>query len=129
MKKAYAALALVAAASLAGCTQIAQLQPVAGGQVTAVRIATNDVLVQKGVPIGVAPVCTVEGDTYVCKGTTRRGRDIRSEAVVIEPFGASKTEYGADTPADVSLKVTVGSKEIFNGKVENVLAKDAQEAG
>ena len=128
MRKTFAALALVAAASLAGCTQIAQLQPVAGGQVTAVRIATNDVLVQKGVPIGVAPVCGVEGETYVCKGTTRGGRAIRSEATVIAPFGASKTQYGADSPADVSLKVTVGSKEIFNGKVENVLTKDAQEA-
>lgn len=127
MRAKHLSLALVALTGLAGCTQIAQLQPVAGAQVTAVRIATNDVLVQKRVPIGVAPVCALDGTVYVCKGTTRKGREIRSEATVIEPFGASKTEYGADTPADVSLKVTVGSREIFNGKVESVLAENAQE--
>lgn len=121
-------LALLALVPLAGCTQIAQLQPVAGAQVTAVRIATNDVLVDSGVRIGVAPVCGVEGELYVCKGTTRKGREIRSEAVVKEPFGATKTEYGADSPAVVSLKVTVGSREIFNGEVEQVLAENAQEA-
>lgn len=121
-------IALAGVASLAGCTQIAQLQPVAGAQVTAVRIATNDVLVAKGVRIGVAPVCELRDPVYVCEGTTLRGRPIRSEAQVLAPFGQSKTEYGADTAADVSLKVTVGSREIFNGKVEDVLAQNAQES-
>lgn len=125
MKRLIAVAVLV---PLAGCTQIAQLQPVAGAEVTAVRIATNDVLVDKGVRIGVAPVCEPEGDIYVCKGTTRTGREIRSQAKVLEAFGATKTEYGADTPAVVSLQVTVGSTEIFNGQVQNVLAENAQEA-
>jgi hypothetical protein len=113
---------------LAGCSQIAQLQPVAGAEVTAVRIATNDVLVEKNVPIAVAPTCGLEGELYVCKGTARNGQEIRSEAKSLEAFGATKTEYGAYSPAVVSLKVTVGAREIFNGQVETVLAENAQEA-
>lgn len=120
-------LGVGAVLALAGCTQIAQLQPVAGAQVTAVRIATNDVLVEKGVRIGVAPVCALEDPVYVCSGSTVGGREIRSEAEVLQPFGAGRTEYGADTPADVTLRVTVGGREIFNGKVEDVLVQNAQE--
>ena len=45
-----------------------------------------------------------------------------------EAFGATKTEYGADSPAVISLKVTVNSREIFNGQVQTVLADNAQEA-
>lgn len=125
MKRFIAGLALI---PLAGCTQIAQLQPVAGAEITAVRIATNDVLVDQKVRIDVAPVCELDGETYVCKGTTRAGQEIRSEATMEEAFGATKTEYGAYTPAVISLKVTVGPREIFNGQVESVLASNAQEA-
>ena len=119
---------VIALLPLAACSQIAQLQPVAGAEVTAVGIATNDVLVQERVPIGVAPVCGLEGELYVCKGTTRTGQEIRSEAKSLEAFGATTTEYGAYSPAVVSLKVTVGAREIFNGQVEPVLAENAQEA-
>lgn len=125
MKRLTTVLALI---PLAGCTQIAQLQPVAGAEITAVRIATNDVLVDQNVPIDVAPVCELEGEMYVCLGTTRVGAQIRSEAKVLEAFGATKTQYGADSPAVISLKVNVGPKEIFNGQVESQLAENAQEA-
>ncbi|MCU0294799.1 MAG: hypothetical protein MUD05_01955 [Candidatus Nanopelagicales bacterium] len=121
-------LAVVALIPLAGCSQIAQLQPVAGAEVTAVRIATNDVLTDNRVPIAVAPVCELEADLYVCKGSARNGDEIRSEAKSLEEFGATKTEYGAYSPAVISLKVTVGAREIFNGQVETVLAENAQEA-
>ena len=125
MKKWIAALALI---PLVGCTQVAQLQQVAGAEVTAVRIATNDVLVDQNVPIVIAPVCSSQADLYVCEGTARGDRPIRSEATVEAAMGATKTEYGADTPAVISLKVTVGAREIFNGKVEDVLAQNAQES-
>ena len=95
---------VIALLPLAACSQIAQLQP------------------------GVAPVCGLEGELYVCKGTTRTGQEIRSEAKSLEAFGATTTEYGAYSPAVVSLKVTVGAREIFNGQVEPVLAENAQEA-
>lgn len=125
MKRLLAALLLL---PLAGCTQIAQLQPVAGAEITAVRIATNDVLVDEKVPIDVAPVCALEGELYVCKGTTRTGQEIRSEAQMQEAFGATTDQYGAYSPAVISLKVTVGPREIFNGQVQTVLADNAQEA-
>ncbi len=123
MKRLLAVLALI---PLAGCTQIAQLQPVAGAEVTAVRIATNDVLVDKGVPIGVAPVCDVEGDLYVCKGTTRNGREIRSEAKSLEEFGDD--DRVRCVLAGGGLAEGDGGSEIFNGQVETVLADNAQEA-
>ena len=125
MKRLVVALALI---PLVGCTQVAQLTQVAGAEVSAVRMATNDVLVDQKVPIVVAPVCSTEGDMYVCKGTARGDREIRSEATVEAAMGATKTEYGADTPAVISLKVTVGGNEIFKGQVQDVLAENAQES-
>ena len=59
-------------------------------------------------------------------GSTTDGKKITSEAQVLADFGATKTEYGAYTPADVSLVVTVGQDEIFNGKVEQVLVENGR---
>jgi hypothetical protein len=112
--------------TLGGCTQAAQLQPVAGGQVSAVRTATNDVLVDERVDIDVAPVCEFEDPLFVCLGTTLDGEEIRSEAEVLAAFGDTETEYGAYTPADVSLVVTVAGERIFDGKVEDVLVDNGE---
>lgn len=120
-----AALAVLA---LGGCTQVAQLQPVAGGQISAVRTATNDVLVDQKVDIQVAPVCEFEDPLFVCVGSTADGEQIRSEAEVLADFGDTETEYGAYTPADVSLVITVGAEQIFDGKVEDVLVENGQVA-
>lgn len=128
MRTSVAAVALAAGVALTGCSQVAQLQPVAGGQVTAVRTATNDVLVDRGVQIGIAPLCELQDPLYVCNGTTDDGQDIRSEAEVLAKFGATTTPYGADSPADVSLVVTIEGNVIFTGKVEDVLEKNAREA-
>lgn len=118
--------AVAVAVALAGCTQIAQLQPVAGGQISAVRTATNNVLVDKDIDIKVAPVCEFEDPKFICLGSTANGKQIKAEAVVLAAFGATETEYGADTPADVSLVITVGDRQIFDGKVENVLVDNGQ---
>lgn len=112
--------------ALTGCSQAAQLQPVAGGQISAVRTATNDVLVKQDVDIQVAPVCTFEDPKFVCAGSTTDGEKIRAEANVLAEFGETKTEYGAYSPADVSLVISVGDRQIFDGKVENVLVDDGQ---
>lgn len=117
---------VLTAAALGGCSQAAQLQPVAGGQISAVRTATNDILVEKGVEVEVAPVCVFEDPLFICRGNTIEGEQIVSEAKVISEFGATKTEYGAYTPADVSLVIKVGTGEIYNGKVENVLVSNGQ---
>ena len=37
-------VAVIFGVALTGCSQAAQLQPVAGGQISAVRTATNDIL-------------------------------------------------------------------------------------
>jgi hypothetical protein len=118
--------AAIAVAALAGCTQAAQLQPVAGGQISAVRTATNDVLVDQEVDIQVAPVCEFEDPLFVCVGSTVDGEEIRSEAEVLADFGEAETEYGAYTPADVSLVVTVGGDPIYDGDVEEVLVDNGQ---
>ncbi len=118
--------ALVVGLALTGCSQAAQLQPVAGGQISAVRTATNDILVDQDVDIQVAPVCEFEDPKFLCVGSTTDGKKITSEAEVLAEFGATKTEYGAYTPADVSLVVTVGEDQIFNGKVEKVLVENGR---
>jgi len=118
--------AVVFGVALTGCSQAAQLQPVAGGQISAVRTATNDILVDQDVDIKVAPVCEFEDPKFLCVGSTTDGKKITSEAEVLAEFGATKTEYGAYTPADVSLVVTVGQDQIFNGKVEKILVENGR---
>ncbi len=121
------ALALPCAALvLSGCTQAAQLQPVAGGQISAVRTATNDVLVDENVDIDVAPVCEFEDPLFVCVGSTADGEEIRSQAEVLAEFGDTETEYGAYTPAEVSLVVTVGDEQIYDGNVQDVLVDNGR---
>jgi hypothetical protein len=117
---------VLAAVSTAGCTQVAQLRGVAGGEISAVRTATNDVLVDRNVAIDVAPVCTLEDPIYACVGTSIDGAEIRSEATVLTAFCATKDEYGACVPADIALTVTVGGRRIFKGKVEEVLVSNGQ---
>jgi hypothetical protein len=118
----------LATVTSSGCTQVAQLRGVAGAEVSAVRTATNDVLVDQGVQIGVAPVCALEDPRYVCRGTTADGAEIASVAEVLAEYGATTDQYGAYVPADVSLVVTVGGQEIFNGKVQDVLTSNGQVA-
>lgn len=104
-----------------GCSQVAQLRGVAGGQVSAVRTATNNVLVEKNVLIGVAPVCIYADPLYTCAGTTADGQEITSSAEVLAEEGATRDQYGALEPADVSLLVQVGGTTIYEGKVQSVL--------
>jgi hypothetical protein len=118
--------AALAATATAGCTQVAQLRGVAGAEVSSVRTATNNVLVDEGVAIDVAPVCALEDPVYVCLGSTSDGAEIRSEATVLADYGETTDEYGAYVPADIALVVTVGGTEIFNGKVEDVLVSNGQ---
>jgi hypothetical protein len=123
------AMAFLLAVATVGCSQVAQLRGVAGGQVSAVRAATNDVLVREEVAIDVAPVCEFAEPLYVCRGTTADDKEITSEATVLADYGQTTDEWGAYMPADVSLVVRVGGDEIFNGKVEDVLVGAGQVSG
>ncbi len=127
-----AAAALTAVAATAGCSQIAQLKPVAGDAVTGVRIATNDVLLDAGVAIQVAPVCTFTETDYTCKGTTTDGQPILAQASQVATdavppdltLAAEESEEGADDV--VVLEVTVGDQQIFRGLVSEVLRQNAR---
>lgn len=125
-RRTTAAAALALALTTAGCTQVAQLRGVAGADLSAVRTATNDVLVKEGVSIRVAPVCDFDGSAYTCEGTTTDGTAITSTAVVRSEYGASTDAYGADAPADVSLVVTVGGTPLYTGTVQDVLQRAGQ---
>lgn len=101
-----AALGL-AAVSLVGCSQIAALAPVGGDALAAVRFAANDVLLDHGVDILVAPVCEDPGDGSLrCQGETVEGEEI----LVTSPAGNPPT-----------MTVTVGSETLYTGSVQDVL--------
>jgi hypothetical protein len=123
---AFLALAVIMIASSSGCSQVQQLQPVAGAQISAVRTATNDVLVDSGVPIEVAPVCEFADPLFVCRGSAADGLEIVAEAEVLTPYGQTKDEWGAYVPADVSLVIKVGARTIYQGSVEDVLVENGQ---
>lgn len=109
MRRALLAVALVAA--LAGCSQVAALAPVGGDRMAEVRFATIDVLLDKGIDVGEAPVCETTGDTIACAGTTSDGDPI-----------ASTSTTGDAAPLDV----LVGGDSIFSGDLATVLAEAAR---
>ena len=112
LQKAGLALAAVASAGLlVGCSQFAELQPVAGDEITSVKIATNDVLQQKDVKVLVWPVCSFTDQTYVCKGSAIGGAAITSSVPVKDPL---------------VLTVSVGGEKIFTGPVEPVITAEAR---
>lgn len=127
-----AAAAVTAVVATAGCSQIAQLKPVAGDAVTGVRIATNDVLLNAGVAIQVAPVCTFVETDYTCTGSTTDGQPIVAKASQVATdsvpadltLDAEESEEGADDV--VVLEVTVGDQTIFRGLVSEVLRRNAR---
>lgn len=117
---------LLVAACASGCSQAAQLRPVAGGAVSAVRTATNDVLVASEIPIETAPTCAYEEPLFVCRGTAAGGVEIVAESKELAPYGATKDEWGAYVPADMTLQITVGGEPLFDGKVEDVLQSNGR---
>ena len=98
--------AVLLAAVLSGCSQIGALTPVGGSAITSVRNATNDVLMEQGVEILVAPICEKGADAFTCKGSTVDGKDITAEATLIAPY---------------ELRIDVGGEEIFSGTAQEVL--------
>jgi len=107
-------LALAAAASvalLAGCSQFDQLQPVAGDEITSVKIATNDVLQENKVAVLVWPVCSFADATYSCTGSAVGGAPITSSVPVVDPL---------------VLTVEVDGKQLYDGPLEAVITKEAR---
>jgi len=66
-----------AALVLAGCSQVAAIAPVGGDRLAEVRYAGTDVLLEEGIEILAAPVCTSPDEIAVtCEGETMDGEVI-----------------------------------------------------
>ncbi len=133
MKKQLAAVAAIGALALTGCSQIAQLKPVAGDAVTAVRIATIDVVENAGISVRTTPVCTFTDTDTTCKGVTADGKPILSEATKVAKT-AIPPDYQSGTlddtaPDDVIIMtVKVGDVELYRGLATTVLDKNGRSA-
>jgi hypothetical protein len=109
----FAALGLCAMAAtvLTGCTQLAQLQPVAGDEITSVQFATSDVLAAKKVSVIVWPTCSFASEVYTCTGTAAGGKTIVATAPATDP---------------VVLTVKVADAQIFTGKIDDVIQAEGR---
>lgn len=127
------AAAVLAPLTLAGCSQAAQFQPVAGAAVTTVRIATIDVLVQQGLTVEAAPVCTYyEGTEFDCVGTVSGGQTVTSKAqqvtkeeVPAELAGQIPSE-AAEGTSFIVLEVDVAGAPIYRGLTAAVLNENGR---
>lgn len=122
-----AAAVAIASVSVAGCSQVAQLRPVAGDSVIAVRTATIDAVLASGASFRSAPLCTFEGTDYTCEGITADGQAVLGSGAEVDrdevpaEFAEAVPEWA--TPADsfVVLTVTIGDSVVFEGLTEAVL--------
>lgn len=103
---------LAAMMSMTACSQITALAPVSGGPLQTVRVGILDVLVQEGVPILVAPVCTQEATQFTCTGSTVDGREILAVATLSTPY---------------MMTVTIGGDLLYDGDVQSVLDAASRE--
>jgi hypothetical protein len=98
-------------AVLAACSQIAVLQPVAGDEITGVETAVSDVVRQSGVEVLTWPTCAFSGAVYRCEGSTVSGQPILGVTGETKPL---------------QVKVSIGGRQIFEGGVHEVLAKEGR---
>jgi hypothetical protein len=99
---------LLAAPLLVGCSQLDALQQVSGVPLSTVRVAAYDVLVDKKVPIKVAPICTETPEQFTCTGSTLDDEPI---------------EVTVPNDEQQVMTVTVGGEQIFRGPVQDVIEK------
>ncbi|EYT62795.1 hypothetical protein H483_0109670 [Dietzia sp. UCD-THP] len=97
------------ALALAGCSQIDALAPVGGAEIADLRYATNEVLLEQGVEILVAPVCEGHGATLRCVG----------ETVGNETITATLTSQDGTT-----FDLEVGENLLYSGSVQAVLDRN-----
>jgi len=127
-------VAMLAAVSLAvaGCSQAAQFQPVAGDAVTSVRIATVDVALGQGLQFAAAPVCSYEGTEYDCAGTLSDDRPLTSSATQVTKADVPTELAGllppdaTDTDSFIVLNVAVDGAPIYRGLANVVLDENGR---
>ena len=102
---------LACAAMLTACgSQIDGLAPVGGDDITGLRNAAIDVLLERRLTVRDAPVCTDTGEGFSCVGSLTDG----SEIVVVSP-----------DPDATTMSVLVGGITIYEGSVQEVLDRTA----
>lgn len=107
-----AAALLVAAALLAGCSQIDALAPVGGDRATEIRFAAIDLLLDEDVDLLEVPTCTEAADKAVrCSGTTVAGDTITVESTAID---------------QANMTVTVGDDVLYDGSIDALIEKAAR---
>jgi hypothetical protein len=106
-RRAAAAVALIGALTLTGCSQVAALAPVGGNRATEIRFATIDVLLDHDIALMDAPTCAMADDRAVnCTGTTVDGQTVTS------------TSPAQD---QASLEVRVGDEVLYEGTIDAVI--------
>lgn len=99
--------------TVAACSQIGALTPVGGDNITTVRNAVYQVLVEQQVELLVAPKCTVASAGFTCSGTTVDGALIEAAATGTTPF---------------PLTITIAGATVFEGNAVEVLQRGVEEA-
>jgi hypothetical protein len=104
-------IATLGVALLAGCSsQISALAPVGGDDITSLRIAAIDVLLERKLTIRDAPVCSEVAPGYSCTGSLTDG-----SAIVVTAPDADAT----------TMTITVGGSVVYEGSVQEVLDRAA----
>ena len=101
------------AGMLGGCSQVSALAPVGGNAIAEVRYGAIDVLLDRGVEVLEAPVCTTatDGVAVSCTGSTSAG----------DPIAVTSS-----TSADAQLVVTVGTDTLYSGSLQQVIDEAAR---
>ncbi|OZC91729.1 hypothetical protein CH254_04425 [Rhodococcus sp. 06-412-2C] len=103
-------LLVSAVVACAGCSQTAALAPVGGAELGNLRYAVNDVLLEQGIEILVAPVCSGTGADIECAGETT----------------GNETITGSATSDDAStVEIKVGTNVLYSGSVQDVLDRNS----
>jgi hypothetical protein len=128
------AAAGLAVAGLAGCSQVAQLQPVAGDAEITVRAATIDVALSQGLTFKSAPTCEYSGTHFTCQGLATDGRAVIGEAdqyttpEVPQQFQADLPKDAAAADKFIVIKVTAGDATLYQGLTGTIMEQNARTA-
>ncbi len=116
-----AAAACAAAVTITGCSQVAQLRPVAGDALITLRTVTIDTVLDSGGTFKTVPACSADGENLSCEGLTSDGQAVLSEGQKLtkveipSEFADQVPGWAKDTDSFVVAKVTVGQDVLYNG--------------
>lgn len=124
--------AVLGAATMAGCSQVASLKQVSGVGVTTLQIAADEVLTSNNVKVLVAPTCETDGSNtdLICHGQT-----VDKQPIVVTGKDATAAKFElapGGTPSSVpngtlnmTMEVKVGDKVIYSGLAQDAINESA----